>query len=764
MSVAGPLLFDEGLDVSDREPIPEKWDVFLSYSREDKEIADRVHCRLKQRSLTCFYDRESIEPGKDWADEIYLALQSTTTLVVIVSQSSQKSTMVEYELRTAVFGARPVRSIFPLAISSVDPDSKLYKCISGSQWIDTTADPTDEELNRLVESVVAVVGVKQKVPLVTLESPAGGEAWQPNQTVRLAWKITAAEGMIVQQICMELLENGISIYTFPGKEAPWAGTVRRSDWTVPSGLKPGKYSVRICVVTNLVDVGWCESASPITIREAVIPVLPQVVDAPHSIASPPSPEAPAAASPRESPTLKLLEPVSGAKWTLGRTVLVRVELTAGDGHGLVLHLRQHDRDVRELKTVSELELRERLNPSGNGRSGVIAVAIPDSLSVGQYTLRATLNGGPGEARVEAEIAVESAPPPSHQLSSWEQDECLSKGLQFGLGCAAVLAVIALVRQCQPLLRGVDSNTTLPVLGQHLWEAIGAVLWANALIIPLIAVAGGVLIAMGSMVWLSEVRKWLGGMLMGAAWGGAVGVGLSLLSAAAPMRPLLGVPLAQMSDLYEMGRLKERDRINNILKDDSLFLAALKAVHPDKTDPRDAAATATEPAILNDETIAELSQRLFAPAVPPLTSPKSFAEQLMEDSAKAAMDDPTTNIELEITRRLFQIDSSTEPGKLVTTDAVDEKVKPAITNLPPEEKSGSPLGIVPETTLKPGLSRPSPFDTPISKTLDDLLLAPVNHQDLDWHKKPVTASSSWLLWGALIGSVLGSLESVRAERR
>lgn len=73
-------------------------DVFLSYAREDRAMAERVARGLDAMGLDTFWDTE-IPPGKTWADYIEGKLSACRVVIVLWSEHSTKSQWVREEAR-----------------------------------------------------------------------------------------------------------------------------------------------------------------------------------------------------------------------------------------------------------------------------------------------------------------------------------------------------------------------------------------------------------------------------------------------------------------------------------------------------------------------------------------------------------------------------------------------------------------------------------------------------------------------------------------
>lgn len=77
-------------------------DIFISYSRRDREFARELHAQLTvDKNYDVWMDWEDIPPAERWRDEIRLGIQNTDALAVIVSHQSLTSRACQLELRYA---------------------------------------------------------------------------------------------------------------------------------------------------------------------------------------------------------------------------------------------------------------------------------------------------------------------------------------------------------------------------------------------------------------------------------------------------------------------------------------------------------------------------------------------------------------------------------------------------------------------------------------------------------------------------------------
>lgn len=99
-----------------------KYDIFISYSRKDTEIIDRIEKELARYGITCFIDRSGINPGEDYAEVISKALFESELMLFIWSENSNQSKETANEVALAIDFEKPV---IPFKIGKFQADYKL---------------------------------------------------------------------------------------------------------------------------------------------------------------------------------------------------------------------------------------------------------------------------------------------------------------------------------------------------------------------------------------------------------------------------------------------------------------------------------------------------------------------------------------------------------------------------------------------------------------------------------------------------------------
>ena len=123
--------------------------VFLSYSRQDRPIAEKVTASLRADDFGVFFDLDSLSAGSDWQSNIEVALREAIergAVVALLSRETLRSAWVEAELHTAFKLAGENRaSIVPVFLQSPeivleDSSDELRRKLEAVQWVDLSAD------------------------------------------------------------------------------------------------------------------------------------------------------------------------------------------------------------------------------------------------------------------------------------------------------------------------------------------------------------------------------------------------------------------------------------------------------------------------------------------------------------------------------------------------------------------------------------------------------------------------------------------------
>jgi len=175
------------LTIAGKHVLP--YDVFVSYSHEDKAIADAVCATLERARLRCWIAPRDVVAGLDWGAAIIGAIKQCRSMVLVYSSHANSSEQVKREIERAVHRGIPV---VPFRIEDVPPSEALEYFISSHHWLDALTPPLEKHLDRLATSLTTLLaqqqggtatdhsGVGQPVPMAPPTrswSPTAAASW-----------------------------------------------------------------------------------------------------------------------------------------------------------------------------------------------------------------------------------------------------------------------------------------------------------------------------------------------------------------------------------------------------------------------------------------------------------------------------------------------------------------------------------------------------------------------------------------------------------
>jgi TIR domain-containing protein len=111
--------------------------VFISYSSDERELAEAMCARLEQLGLDCWIAPRNIPPGDVYASAIVDAIESAVAFVLLLTATANESDHVFRELELASASARRV---VPVLIAGVQPSRRIRFFIASTQWLAADVD------------------------------------------------------------------------------------------------------------------------------------------------------------------------------------------------------------------------------------------------------------------------------------------------------------------------------------------------------------------------------------------------------------------------------------------------------------------------------------------------------------------------------------------------------------------------------------------------------------------------------------------------
>jgi len=106
-------------------------DLFISYSRKDRDFVRQLHRALSQQNLNVWVDWEDIPPTADWLNEIYRAIEAADTFLFVLSPDSVTSDVCGKEVEYAVSHQK---RLVPVVRRDVEPKS-AHPALASHNWL-----------------------------------------------------------------------------------------------------------------------------------------------------------------------------------------------------------------------------------------------------------------------------------------------------------------------------------------------------------------------------------------------------------------------------------------------------------------------------------------------------------------------------------------------------------------------------------------------------------------------------------------------------
>src|SRR5262252_8972715 len=129
---------------------PRAHEVFISYSRKDKEFVRRLDEELKRRDREAWVDWEGIPPGDTWEKTIYGAIEATHTFIFVLTPESITSEVCGREIAHA---AANNKRLVPIVHRDVAPE-RVPESLGELNWIFfRESDDFDEATDKLISAL-----------------------------------------------------------------------------------------------------------------------------------------------------------------------------------------------------------------------------------------------------------------------------------------------------------------------------------------------------------------------------------------------------------------------------------------------------------------------------------------------------------------------------------------------------------------------------------------------------------------------------------
>jgi adenylate cyclase len=144
-------------------------DVFISYSREDKDKVLALTTKLSQAGVPLWMDVGGIDGATMWGEEIVHALESAKVLLLMVTESAVRSHNVAKEV---VLASERKGHILPVHLEPTQIPPSLRYPLAGIQHIEYFQGDPDDNLRVIIRSLERIGVVIKPPPAAPSASPA----------------------------------------------------------------------------------------------------------------------------------------------------------------------------------------------------------------------------------------------------------------------------------------------------------------------------------------------------------------------------------------------------------------------------------------------------------------------------------------------------------------------------------------------------------------------------------------------------------------
>ncbi len=131
------------------------YQVFISHSSQNKNVADAITTFLEKWGLNCWIAPRDIQPGESYGEAILRAIYQCSVVVLVFSEYANQSKHVLKEIERAI-NADCV--IIPFRIEAVMPTGAMEYFLSSDHWLDAMSGPMERHMKQLESAIQGVLG------------------------------------------------------------------------------------------------------------------------------------------------------------------------------------------------------------------------------------------------------------------------------------------------------------------------------------------------------------------------------------------------------------------------------------------------------------------------------------------------------------------------------------------------------------------------------------------------------------------------------
>ncbi len=134
-----------------------QYDVFISYSRKDSEVANRICAAFDEVGITYFIDRQGISGGENFTKAITTAIKGSKTFLFLASKNAYGSIYTNKEVNYAI-KKKERECLIPYIIDDSELPDELELVLSDINWRRIEEHPVS---TALVDDILRLLGKKR---------------------------------------------------------------------------------------------------------------------------------------------------------------------------------------------------------------------------------------------------------------------------------------------------------------------------------------------------------------------------------------------------------------------------------------------------------------------------------------------------------------------------------------------------------------------------------------------------------------------------
>ena len=166
-----------------------RYDVFISYSHEDKIVAEGICGFLESKKIRCFIDYRDIPKGAPWPNVIPPAIRDSKLVLAVFSKDFNTSDQTDNEISIAANRKIPVL-VFRITDDSFE-GAKEYFLIK-SNWIEAFPDP-QKCFGELYHNICILTGITEDTGVKEADTPSVSHINKEESSIQKGLRILKSE-------------------------------------------------------------------------------------------------------------------------------------------------------------------------------------------------------------------------------------------------------------------------------------------------------------------------------------------------------------------------------------------------------------------------------------------------------------------------------------------------------------------------------------------------------------------------------------------